>query len=497
MPSTLPHRALPYLAPRFLPIFINTPAVVAAAAPQYSFRKAFYTTFNNTTNNKENGMPGVSNPIQAHAVGITLDNPDSYDKLIDAIGPANIVLIGDGTHGTLEFYRERAYITQRLIAEKGFQIVAVEADWPDAYRVNRFVKGFGTDKNAIQSLGDFKRFPLWMWRNEVMIPFVTWLRAFNDKIGRSEIGDRMKVTFHGLDMYSLHKSAEAVVRTLQKYDPKLAAKAKERYACFDKFGPDTQTYALFTGYGLASSCEKAVLQVLKDLLEKDAQNVIQGVKGDTDYEREEKWVAKMNALVVKDAEEYYRCMMKEDVKTWNIRDTHMVNILEEIIKHESHDGTMAKAVVWAHNSHLGDASATDMGRRRGELNVGQLCRQKWGPSVYNIGFLTSTGTVTAAHEWDTPAALMPVNPALPDSIEAHLRERAGKDDFMIVQTKRVMDEEVDEVVKVEVDRELSLDLKKDLLERYIGVLYKADTERWSHYSKSVLGDQVSVFVLAV
>jgi len=353
------------------------------------------------------------------------------------------------------------------------------------------VKGNGPDKTAAAALGDFLRFPQWMWRNEVVVPFIAWMRAYNEDLMKNGGDAREKITFHGLDMYSLHKSASEVVKYLEKYDSRAAVNARKRYACFDRFGADTQTYALFTGYGMADSCEKEVLKVLRDLLVEDAKAIRERIKSDADGQREEAWVAKMNALLVKDAEEYYRCMMQEDVKTWNLRDTHMFNVLSEVIeRHQGVDGKPAKAVVWAHNSHLGDARATDMGGARGELNVGQLCRENMGVDrVYNIGFLTSEGSVTAADDWDGPPHNMQINPAMQNSVErllGSMREQYGDNYTVIVKRLK---EQGGKPVKEEVDRDLSAKLNQKLLQRYIGVLYKPKTERWSHYSVSKLADQ--------
>ncbi|KAJ3030144.1 hypothetical protein HDV00_009087 [Rhizophlyctis rosea] len=439
------------------------------------------------------------NPISRNARPVYLDDPkQSYTELLSAIGDSDFVLIGDGTHGTAEFYRERAYITQRLVQEKGFTVVAVEGDWPDAYRINRYVeafatlsgdaalikrpdryvKGFGKDRHAADTLKDFKR----------------WMRDYNKERPKNEkvAVSFLPVTFHGIDMYSLHKSAECVIDYLNKHDPELAKKAKERYACFDKFGPDTMTYALFTGRGLHKSCEKEVCKVLTDLLNDGYDKITKGLADDEDGPEERKWVAMMNALVVKDAEQYYRCMLEEDEKTWNIRDNHMVRVLQELVKHhQGSDGRPAKAVVWAHNSHLGDASATDMGKRRGEVNVGQLCRQKFGADrVYNVGFLCNIGSVTAADEWDSPAQRMTLNPSLRDSVEDILYDACGRNlpNFLLIMKTK------DEGKKRDLDAEMTRLLQKPLLQRYVGVLYKPDTERWSHYSKSELANQFDATV---
>ena len=292
-----------------------------------------------------------------------------YDPLLDLVGEARFVLLGEASHGTHEFYHERAQITERLIKEKGFTAVAVEADWPDAYRVNRYVRGMSDDVDAIEALADFRRFPTWMWRNTDVVEFLEWLRAYNDALPPSAT----KIGFYGLDLYSLRASMKAVLHYLDKVDPDAAKRARARYACFDHFGEDTQVYGFMTASGLAKSCEEEVISQLVDL----QRRAMEYARRDGHVAEDELFYAEQNARLVKNAEAYYRSMFLEEVSSWNLRDRHMVETLDALVAHLGRQGGRAKVVVWAHNSHLGDARATQMGQR-GELNVGQLIRERYG-----------------------------------------------------------------------------------------------------------------------
>jgi erythromycin esterase-like protein/hypoxanthine phosphoribosyltransferase len=302
-----------------------------------------------------------------------------YDPLIELIGESRFVLIGEASHGTHEFYRERARITQRLIEKKGFTAVAVEADWPDAYRVNRYVRGAGDDVDAAEALSDFRRFPRWMWRNTVVVDFVEWLRTHNDTVSPAA----RKAGFYGLDLYSLHASMKAVIQYLERVDPEAAQRARARYACFDHFGPDPQVYGFIAATDRSKSCRDEVVSQLVELRRRVAEYAWR----DDRIAEDELFYAEQNARLVKNAEEYYRSMFFEDVSSWNLRDSHMVETLDALVAHLNRQGGQAKVVVWAHNSHLGDARATEMGQR-GELNVGQLVRQKYGREAVLVGFTT-------------------------------------------------------------------------------------------------------------
>ncbi len=334
--------------------------------------------------------PGLLDAVRKAAYRLTGAAGD-YDPLIELIGEARFVLLGEASHGTHEFYRERARITQRLIKEKGFTVVAVEADWPDAYRVNRYARGAGDDVDAAEALSDFRRFPRWMWRNTEVVEFVEWLRAHNASLP-AELG---KTGFYGLDLYSLHASMKAVIQYLERTDPDAAQRARDRYACFDHFGPEPQVYGFIAATDRSKSCRDQVVSQLVELQRRTAEHAHYDDPGAED----ELFFAEQNAQVVKDAEEYYRAMFFGDVSSWNLRDTHMVETLEALVAHLSRRGRQAKVVVWAHNSHLGDARATEMSQR-GELNVGQLVREKHAQDAVLVGFITHHGTVTAASDWD-------------------------------------------------------------------------------------------------
>jgi erythromycin esterase-like protein len=387
-----------------------------------------------------------------------------YNPLMERVGEARFVLLGEASHGTHEFYRERAEITKRLIKEKNFVAVAVEADWPDAYRVNRYVRGVSDDVDAFEALIDFRRFPTWMWRNKVVVDFIEWLRAHND----ASPSGAEKVGFYGLDLYSLHASMKAVLRYLEKVDPEAAKRARERYSCFDHFGEDTQSYGLMTRLNLSKSCEEEVIDQLVDLQRRMADYV----RRDGRTSEDELFYAEQNARLVKDAEAYFRAMFLEEVSSWNLRDRHMAETLEALVAHLGRNGGTAKIAVWEHNSHLGDARATDMGRR-GELNVGQLTREKHGREAVLVGFTTYHGTVTAASNWDEPAERKRVRAALSGSYEAL---------FHAVQTDRFM------LIWCEGDAVIT-GLRAPRLERAIGVIYRPETERQSHYFQARLPDQ--------
>jgi erythromycin esterase-like protein len=387
-----------------------------------------------------------------------------YDPLLDRIGDARVVLLGEASHGTHEFYHERAQITERLIEEKGFTAVAVEADWPDAYRVNRYVRGLSDDAYAIEALADFRRFPTWMWRNTVVVEFVEWLREHNDALGPGAT----KVGFYGLDLYSLRASMEAVLRYLEKVDPDAAKWARARYACFDHFGEDTQVYGFLTGSGLAKSCEPEVVDQLVEL----QRHAMEYARRDGRVAEDELFYAEQNARLVKNAEAYYRSMFLSDVSSWNLRDRHMAETLDALVAHLSRQGDRVKVVVWEHNSHLGDARATQMGQR-GELNVGQLVREHYGRGAVLIGFTTHHGTVTAASDWDAPAERKQVRPALAGSYEALFHE-SGIPRFLLT---------------LHDGGEAIVSLRDPRLERAIGVIYRPETERQSHYFWARLADQ--------
>ncbi|MGP0064274.1 MAG: erythromycin esterase family protein [Isosphaeraceae bacterium] len=388
-----------------------------------------------------------------------------YDPLLELIGDARFVLIGEASHGTHEFYRERAQITKRLIREKGFNAVAIEADWPDAYRVNRYVRGRDDDSEAIEALSGFQRFPTWMWRNADVLDFIGWLRDHNDAIRAG----KPKVGFYGLDLYSLHASMAAVIAYLEKVDPEAAGRARRRYACFENYGDDPQAYGFATAFDLGQTCEDEVVTQLVDLRRHAAEYAMRdGRIAEDDY-----FYTEQNARLVLDAEHYYRTMYRGEVSSWNLRDRHMAETLDGLVDFSRRNGNPAKVVVWAHNSHLGDARATQMGMR-GEWNVGQLVREQYGPDAILVGATTYDGTVTAASNWDAPVERKRVRPALPGSYEAIFHD-AGHERFLLTLRD---------------GRVPSLDHPR--LERAIGVIYRPETERASHYFHASLPAQFDV-----
>ena len=390
--------------------------------------------------------------------------PEDFAPLLERIGDAPCVLLGEASHGTHEFYKERAQITKRLITEKGFTAVAVEADWPDAFRVNRYVRGESSDNEAVDALGGFKRFPAWMWRNADVLDFVGWLRAHNDDVS----DEPRKVGFFGLDLYSLHASIEAVLTYLDKVDPLAASAARYRYSCFEHFGEDPQAYGYAASFGLTQSCEHEVVSQLVELHRRAAEYA----RRDGRVAADDFFYAEQNARLVKNAEEYYRTMFHGRVSSWNLRDRHMAETLHSLVLHFEQQGRPAKVVLWAHNSHLGDARATDMGSA-GEFNVGQLVRQRYGGDAILIGFSTHSGTVTAASSWGGPAERKRVRPALPESYESLLHD-AGAPRFMLNLRK---------------PGTAKTGLRQPMLERAIGVIYLPETERVSHYFHARLSDQ--------
>jgi len=305
--------------------------------------------------------------VQSHAIRLT-DGAHDYDRLTQDIGDARIVMIGEATHGTHEFYRERARITQHLIEEKGFNGVAVEADWPDAYRINRYVRGESDDEDGAESLSDFSRFPMWMWRNADVLDFIGWLRAFNDTQPAEK-----RAGFYGMDLYSLRTSVEAVLAYLDKVDPAAAKRARNRYGCFDQFGDQMQQYGYEAAFGMTPGCER---EVLAELVELQRQRAAYASR-DGRVAHDDFFFAAQNARLVKNAEQYYRSMFRGRAESWNLRDDHMAESIEQLLAHLDRSDRPARLVLWAHNSHLGDARATDMGHQ-GEHNVGQLLRQRFG-----------------------------------------------------------------------------------------------------------------------
>jgi len=393
---------------------------------------------------------------------------DDYDLLLDLIGDAQVVLLGEASHGTHEFYRERARITRRLIEEEGFAAVAVEADWPDAYRVNRWVRGRSDDRDGFQALGDFERFPRWMWRNRDVLQFIDWLQRHN-----AEQPEDRRAGFYGLDLYSLFASMQEVIRFLEKVDPEAAARARYRYSCFDAFGEDTQAYGYAAEFGVTRSCEDQAVQQLLEV-QRDRAAL---AERNSRVPEDDLFYAEQNARLVRNAEEYYRTMFRGRVDSWNLRDRHMSETLDALLGHLGRGGGHARVVVWEHNSHIGDARATEMGEI-GEWNVGQLTRERMGDQSMLVGFTTYSGTVTAASDWDGPAERKRVRPALPESFEA-LFHTVGIPAFLL---------------PLRGNARLLEALEKPRLERAIGVIYRPESERTSHYFEAQLTHQFDAVI---
>jgi protein-L-isoaspartate(D-aspartate) O-methyltransferase len=389
-----------------------------------------------------------------------IDDP-GFAAMFDRFGDARVVLLGEASHGTSEFYRARAAITRWLIEEHGFTIVAVEADWPDAAWVDRYVRH---RPHRAGEESAFQRFPTWMWRNEEVDAFVRWLRGHNRGRTHEEMAG-----FYGLDLYNLAGSMRAVIDYLDGTDPDAARVARQRYGCLEPWSRDPAAYgrqAIDEGYG---RCEVGVTRMLKELMER---------RMDCLGEECDEWLdAAANARLVKNAEQYYRVMYYGSAESWNLRDTHMFETLCQLLDAK---GPNFKAVVWAHNSHIGNAAHTEMGQQREELNIGQLVKDKFGEQARLIGFGTHTGSVAAATDWDEPMEVKDVRPSLPDSYERMCHD-SGIASFLLDMRTGVNDAAVEALLEPR-------------LERFIGVIYRPETERWSHYAQAVLPNQFDAWV---
>ena len=393
-----------------------------------------------------------------------ISNPNDYDSLVDIAASAQCVLIGEASHGTHEFYATRADLTRSLVAEKGFRAIALEADWPDTFRVHRFVTGREQAKNAEEALRDFRRFPAWMWRNTVMVEFVAWLREWNAR-------NQNAAGIYGMDLYSMHRSIESVLEYLDKNDPSAARRARDRYACFEHFSVEPQLYGQATVIRGKEPCEDEVIEQLVEIRRKYREFISRNGH----IAEEEFFSAEQNARLVMNAERYYRAMFHGRDESWNLRDSHMFETLNELFAHL--DSGSAKIVVWAHNSHLGDARATEMSAR-GELNVGQLVRERFGRRAYAIGFSTYSGTVTAASDWGGPAERKRVRAGLRGSYE-ELFHATGIPAFWLSLGEQ---------------NESTTLLMNERLQRAIGVIYRPETERFSHYFESRLPEQFDAII---
>ncbi len=389
------------------------------------------------------------------------DDP-GFGAMFDRYGDARVVLLGEASHGTSEFYRARAAISRRLIERHGFNILAVEADWPDAATIDRYVRHREARAGEMHA---FERFPTWMWRNVEVDDFVRWMRKHNENRPYEQM-----CGFYGLDLYNLSGSMRAVIDFLEQEDPELARIAHRRYGCLEPWADNPAAYgrhSLLEGY---ARCEVGVVEMLKDLVQKQI---------DCFAPECDEWLdAAANARLVKDAEAYYRVMYHGSAESWNLRDTHMFETLNMILDAK---GAQSKAIVWAHNSHIGNASFTDMGMSRGELNIGQLVKERWDARARLIGFGTHTGTVAAADDWDEPTRIRRVRPSLPESHE-RMSHDSNVPRFLL------------DLRREEIGRDIKEALQQPRLERFIGVIYRPETERWSHYSEAILSEQFDAWV---
>ncbi|SEP23560.1 protein-L-isoaspartate(D-aspartate) O-methyltransferase [Salinihabitans flavidus] len=406
---------------------------------------------------QDEGVPGL---IRAHAEAFEDVESAPLDLMMDRIGDARVVLIGEASHGTSEFYRIRALITKRLIEEKGFTIVAAEADWPDAARIDHYVRHRETPPSEWQA---FARFPMWMWRNEEVRAFTDWLREWNAP--RTPL---TRVGFYGLDLYSLFNSTLAIIDYLEDVDPDLARIARHRYGCLSPWEADPAAYGHAALTGAYRNCEDDVTAMLVDLMRKRKEYALSDGERFLD--------AAQNAALVANAEKYYRIMYYGSRASWNLRDDHMFETLQNVMNFH---GDGARAVVWAHNSHIGDARATEMSRR-GERNLGELCARGFGDKSYRIGMGTDHGTVAAASDWNGEMEIKQVRPSHPQSYERqfHLSGLPG----LILP------------LRAELELDVATELSKPRLERAIGVIYRPETELASHYFEAELPRQFNEYV---
>ncbi|MFI5333131.1 MAG: erythromycin esterase family protein [Candidatus Babeliales bacterium] len=394
---------------------------------------------------------------------IPMTHPSMYKQLLTYIGDAQIVLLGEATHGTHEFYELRAEISKRLITEKNFNAIAIEGDWPDAYQINRYTH-HEQYTNAADALASFDRFPTWMWGNVPILHLAEWLRNYNQ-----QQSPEMRVNFYGLDLYSLYRSVDTIINYLEKIDPSAAEQARHYYSCFDQYRNDPQDYAYAVYTHIIRDCSQEVMEQLKIMAEQNWQRLAHGtITADAAFNLDQ------NARVVKNAEYYYRSLFIDEVNNWNVRDSHMADTVNELIKHYQNKGiAKPKIIIWAHNSHIGDARATQMGKH-GELNIGQLMKEQFGKKAVNIGFTTYHGTVSAASNWHRPVERKQVRNALPNSYES-LFHGTGIPNFLLLLDTQDL-------------------VPGHLIERAIGVVYQPQTERMSHYFYANLAEQFDAVI---
>jgi protein-L-isoaspartate(D-aspartate) O-methyltransferase len=418
----------------------------------------------------EEGWDGRSTPMQKipHVPALLARHAERFDDIqtvgldsfLDRVGDARVVCLGEASHGTAEFYEMRASITRALIERKGFTVVALEADWPEAQRLDRYVRSTTVDSHPEQA---FDRFPTWMWANQQVREFVDWLKEHNASIA----DPAQRVGIYGLDLYSLHRSIAAVLRYLDDVDPEAARVARHRYSCLEPWQQDPAAYGAAVLSGRYQACEQHVVDMLTDMVRNRVRL--------SERDPERFFDAERNADLVAHAEQYYRAMYYGSAASWNLRDEHMFETLQAVLKHR---GPASRGVVWAHNSHLGDSSWTEMSAR-GEYNIGQLVRGRYGEDAYLVGFGTDHGTVAAASDWDGPMEIKRVRPAHERSYERLLHDSGVPNLLLPLRTGAA-----------EVRRALS----EPRLERAIGVIYRPETELQSHYFHAVLPRQFDEWI---
>jgi erythromycin esterase-like protein len=417
----------------------------------------------------------TENILTSHLQPIEGDFANTISTLLTAVGEAQVVMIGEMTHGTDEFYRYRAELTKRLIKEKGFTFVGIEGDWPDSQRVDTFVKGrTKTDVCAADSLDNFKRYPQWMWRNFILEEFISWLKSENDQRKEDKVG------FHGLDLYSL-SAMDSVINYLDQVDKAAAGRARSRYGIFKQYEGKENQYNKDLQSNSIKSCEEDVKYVLQELLLKENDYV----KPQNLLSSDEYFGAVQNARVVKGAEEYHRSSHLGGNTTWNIRDSHMCETVKHLVAHYKKSGyKSAKAVLWAHNSHIGDARATQFGE--GEFNLGQLVREHFEiDKTFNVGFSTYCGTVTGSLEWGWPYEFFPLSLPETDTYEALFHQIFPGNFLLLFRTNNPQVPLSNELIKL---------LIAAKYQRMIGVNYRSETERKSHYVSSCLPYQFDAFI---
>src|SRR5665647_582607 len=353
------------------------------------------------------------------------------EPLLNRIGDARVVLLGEATHGTSEFYRMRERISRELIERKGFTFIAIEGDWPDAARIDHYVRHAEYPPSEWTA---FARFPVWMWRNREVLNFVNWLRERN-----ADVEPDNRVAFHGLDLYSLYNSIRSVLSYLDDIDPQTAKVARQRYGCLTPWQADPATYGHATLTGAYETCENEVVSMLMELMQKR--------KAYAEHDGERFLDAVQNARLVANAEHYYRTMYYGSRSSWNLRDSHMFETLKTLLDFH---GPHSKGIVWAHNSHVGDSAATEMSLR-GEYNIGHLCRQEFGNAAYSIGFGTNSGTVAAASNWDEPMEIKTIRPALPESYE-RLCHEADRPQFLLPLRSPILTDLTEQLMKPRLER---------------------------------------------